>query len=105
MAALFNEAKNIYDDGEVKAPEPGVVVEGQSGEWIISGKNPDTPQHYRMPHYGATAFFNGFVTRNDKREQSMSEAMLADAEDVNSSAQRKSEVIMYSDWMPGIKNP
>ncbi|KAH0593513.1 hypothetical protein MHUMG1_08651 [Metarhizium humberi] len=76
-ATLFNEAKNIHGGGVVKAPEPGVVVEGQNGEWIISGKNPDEKK-YTMPHYGATAFFNEFVTRKEKREQSMSEAMLGD---------------------------
>ncbi|KID95871.1 Concanavalin A-like lectin/glucanase, partial [Metarhizium majus ARSEF 297] len=100
-ATLINEAKNIYDGGELKPPEPGVVVKGQSGEWVISGKNPDAPPNYRMPHYGATAFFNGFVTRKDKREQSMSEAMLADSEEVNSSARRRDEVLMYS----GCRHP
>ncbi|KID83111.1 hypothetical protein MGU_09646 [Metarhizium guizhouense ARSEF 977] len=97
-ATLFNEAKNIYDGGEVKAPEPGVVVKGQSGEWIVAAKNPGTPPpyDYLFPHYGATTFFNGFVTRNDEIEQSMSEAMLADAEDVKSSAQQKHEVVIYS---------
>ncbi|KAH9991417.1 hypothetical protein F4779DRAFT_609601 [Xylariaceae sp. FL0662B] len=92
--SIVNWGSNGRAAGGVDATE-GVFLKGESAEWIAAGRNPDDPQPYLFPNYGATVF-KGFASNVDDHEASINRAMLIDAEDVNSVAERGDAVLIHS---------
>ncbi|TRX89237.1 hypothetical protein FHL15_009810 [Xylaria flabelliformis] len=96
--SIINQGRNEHAGGKVVASK-GVFLRGRSAEWVAAGRNPDAPHPHPFPNYGATVFFNGLATSR-KGEESISRAMLVDAEDVDSSASRGNQVVMHSKLVP-----
>ncbi|KAI0182975.1 hypothetical protein EV127DRAFT_414593 [Xylaria flabelliformis] len=96
--SIINQGRNQQTGGKVEAATD-IFLHGMSAEWVAAGKNPDDPNPHPFPNYGAVVFFNGLAA-SDKGEESISMAMLVDAEDVDSSASRGNQVVVHSGLVP-----
>lgn len=89
-AYIYNQGRNTYSSATID----NISLEGATAEWIAAGRNPDDPNPYPFPHYGATVFFNGSAHHKSGSESSLSRAELVDAEDVGSHALRTSDLFL-----------
>jgi len=91
---ICNEGRNEWASGRITAAS-GVTLQGTSSEWIMAGQGPLERHPHPFPNYGATVFFNGFADYVSGKWAGINRAMLANAVDVNSSADRGQNILVY----------
>lgn len=91
---ICNQGRNEWTSGEVVA-SAGVTLRGNSAEWIVAGKGPLEKDPNPFPNYGATVFFNGFAHHLSGKSAGLHRALLANAQDLNSAADRGHDILVY----------
>ncbi|KAK6518931.1 hypothetical protein TWF281_003623 [Arthrobotrys megalospora] len=91
-AWIVNQGRNEWAAGQITAAH-GVTLQGKSAEWITAGQGPLEPQRHPFPNYGATVFFEGFAGQQSGQIQGIERALLSNAVDLDSSAERGHNIL------------
>ncbi|RYP85313.1 hypothetical protein DL769_001007 [Monosporascus sp. CRB-8-3] len=96
---IINHGSGQFSSAMVEAAQ-GVVVRGESAEWIGATQVPG-PNSHPAPNFGAMFFSNGFAVHDRFEEAGMIRGLLANAEEAASTAKRPHTVVVYAQrWVP-----